>query len=231
METVTVYGFQRSTYVNVVRLALTAKGVPFNFHDTENEMYSPEHMRRHPFNRVPVLQHGDFWLYETSAIVQYIDEAFEGPRLQPADVRQRAKMHQWISNLNSYFYPNFIFRFTHETVVFPELGIATDDKVVSGAVPKIELALSVMENELRDGRPFIVNGSPTLADYCLLPNFIAISFAPTGPSLVSQYPLITAWIRRMSELPAVVKLRAGLPPRAPIPHAARWAVDHRASAG
>src|SRR5258706_4633764 len=83
METVTLYGFQRSTYVNVARLVLHAKGVRFTFHDTENEMYTAEHLERHPFGRVPVLQHGNFRLYETSAIALYVDDAFDGPRLQP----------------------------------------------------------------------------------------------------------------------------------------------------
>src|SRR5689334_17903670 len=86
-DAVTLYGFQRSTYVNVARLVLHAKGVRFNFHDTEAEMYTEAHRRRHPFGRVPVLQHGDFLVYETSAIVRYIDEAFDGPPLVPADMR------------------------------------------------------------------------------------------------------------------------------------------------
>lgn len=231
MSTVTVYGFQRSTYVNIVRLVLTAKGVPFSFHDTESEMYSPEHLQRHPFNRVPVLRHGDFWLYETSAIVQYVDEAFDGPSLQPADVRGRAKMHQWISNLNSYFYPYFIFRLTHETLVFPELGIPTDAAVVDEALPKIERALCVLETELSDGRPFIVNATPTLADYFMLPTFTSVGFAPAGAGLVAKHSRITQWLQRMGALPAVTKFRASLPPRVPILHARRWAVDHRAKAG
>jgi glutathione S-transferase len=229
MSDVTVFGFQRSTYVNVARLVLSAKGVPYSFHDTEPEMYTPRHLKRHPFNRVPVLQHGDFWLYETSAIVQYVDEAFEGPSLQPADLRERAKMHQWISNLNNYFYPNIIYRLAHETLVFPELGIAPDDAVVKDALPRVEHALSVLEQELETGRPFIVNGSPTLADYFLLPTITALGFAPAGPALLAKRPKISAWLRRMAELPVVAKFRASLPPREPIAHARRWAVDHRAS--
>jgi glutathione S-transferase len=230
MDHVIVYGFQRSTFVNVARLVLCAKGVSFTFHDTEMEMYSPEHLKRHPWNRVPVLQHGDFWLYETSAIVQYVDEAFAGPGLQPTDPRDRAKMHQWISNLNSYYYPYFIYRLTHETLVFPELGIAPDLAVVNEALPKVELGLTVLERELSDGRPFIVNGSPTLADYFMLPTFTALTFAPAGPGLLAKFPLVSQWFKRMIELPVVAKFRESLPPRAPIPHARRWAVDHRAKA-
>src|SRR3954471_8976069 len=102
MSDVTVYGFQRSTYVNVVRLVLTAKGVAFGFHDTEDEMYTPEHLTRHPFGRAPALRHGDFMLYETSAIVTYVDEVFDGPKLTPAQPQERARMNQWISNVNAY---------------------------------------------------------------------------------------------------------------------------------
>ena len=40
-------------------------------------MGKPEHLALHPFNRVPILRHGDFTVYETSAIASYIDEAFE----------------------------------------------------------------------------------------------------------------------------------------------------------
>src|SRR5437879_12548414 len=141
MDTITLYGFQRSTYVNVARLVLTAKGVPFLFHDTEAGVYGEGHARRHPFGRVPVLQHGGFWLYETSAIALYVDEAFAGPCLQPVEARKRAKMHQWISSLGAYYYPYIVFYLVHERVVFPELGIAADEAVVAAALPRIERAL------------------------------------------------------------------------------------------
>src|SRR3954467_6398849 len=121
MTNVTVYGFQRSTYVNIVRLVLTEKGVPFRFHDTEEEMFTPQHLARHPCGRVPALQHGEFMLYETGAIVRYIDEVFDGPKLTPGDAVKRARMDQWIGNVDSYFYPRMIYHIGHERLVFPEL--------------------------------------------------------------------------------------------------------------
>ena len=90
MAEVTIFGFPRSTYVKVVRLIPTKKGVDYHFHDTETEMYLPVHLERHPFGRVPVLQHGDFVLYETSAIAAYVDEVFAGPKLTPEDPRASA---------------------------------------------------------------------------------------------------------------------------------------------
>ena len=83
-----VYGFPRSTFVNIVRLVLTHKEVSYTFHDLEPEMGKPSHLALHPFNRVPIFRHDDFTLYETSAIVTYIDEMFEKPALR----RSRAGM-------------------------------------------------------------------------------------------------------------------------------------------
>jgi glutathione S-transferase len=64
-----------------VRLVLTHKEVPYTFHDLEPDMGRPSHLALHPFNRVPILQHGDFTVYETSAIVTYLDETFPNPSL------------------------------------------------------------------------------------------------------------------------------------------------------
>ncbi len=103
MSDLIVYGFPRSTFVNIVRLVLTYKEVPYTFHDLEPEMGKPSHLALHPFNRVPILQHGDFTVYETSAIVSYLEETFPKPALQPKSARDRARMNQWISAVNSYW--------------------------------------------------------------------------------------------------------------------------------
>lgn len=224
---VTLYGFHYSTYVSVARQVLHAKGVPFAFHDTEAEMYTAEHRRRHPFGRVPVLQHGDFWIYETGAIARYVDEAFVGPRLTPTDPGQRAKMNQWIGNLDSYFYPYMIYYLVHERLIFPELGIASDAAVVAHALPKCEHALTVLEAELSDARPYVVGEQSTLADYFLLPTLTALGLTVEGKELLGRFAHIRAWLQRMGALPNVVEFRSTLPPRKPIEHARRWATEHR----
>src|SRR3954462_7510052 len=68
----------------------------------------PDHLALHPFNRVPILRHGDLTIYETSAIAAYADEAFGGASLTPKDVKARARMNQWIGAVNSYYYPYMI---------------------------------------------------------------------------------------------------------------------------
>jgi glutathione S-transferase len=222
-----VYGFPRSTYVNIVRLILTHKDVAYSFHDLESVMGKPEHLALHPFDRVPVLRHGDFTIYETSAIVSYVDEAFGGPRLTPQDMRARARMNQWISAVNSYYYTYMIYHVTHERIVFPELGIATDEKVVAHALPKVELGLGVLEHELSDGRDFLVGSELSIADFYLLPSTFAFSLTEEGRQLYPKFPAFSRWRERMESLATTKKLRASMPPREPIAHAREWAVSHR----
>src|SRR5690348_6048513 len=143
MAEITVFGFPHSTFVHIARLVLTHKKVPYVFEDLEPDMGSPRHLALHPFDRVPILRHGDFTLYETSAIVAYLNDTFPRRPLQPSDTASRARVNQWISMVNSYFYPYMIYHVAHERIVFPELGIAANEKVVAHALPKIEIALAV----------------------------------------------------------------------------------------
>lgn len=230
MPQVTVFGFARSTYVKIVQLILTEKGVDYQFHDTESEMYLPVHLDRHPFGRVPVLQHGDFILYETSAIAAYVEEVFAGPKLTPEEPRQRARINQWISNLNDYFYPQMIYRIGHERLVYPELGIAGSDAIVESALPHATRALEVMAKELADGRQFITGDRVTLADFFLLPTLFAFALTPEGRKLMPQFPAIERWKAGMEALPSVIRLNASLPPRRPVEHAREWVKFHRPAA-
>ena len=227
MPDVVVLGFPRSTFVHIARMVLTHKQVPHTFRDLEPEMGSAAHLALHPFNRVPILQHGDFTLYETSAIAAYVDEAFDGPALQPKDARTRARMNQWISAVNSYYYPYMIYHVTHERLVFPELGIASDEKVVAHALPKVETALAVVERTLGHGHDYLLGPELTIADFYLLPSTFAFSLTEEARTMYPKFPAFCRWRERMDNLPTTRKLRAILPPRDPMPHAREWVNSHR----
>jgi glutathione S-transferase len=229
MGNITVYGFPVSTFVNIVRLVLTEKGVPFTFCDLEAEMGSPRHLALHPFNRVPIFDHDGFVLYETAAIAAYVDDAFDGPPLQPDDPRARARMNRWISALNSYYYPYIAYHLSHERLIYPVLGIAPDEKVVAAALPKIATGLDVMENDLDPGRKFLVNDRPTLADFFMLPTMTSLSLTPEGQQMLNGKPRIAAWRAAMEALPSVMAVRAMVMPHLgkPVEHARRWVADHR----
>jgi len=229
MTDVTLYGFPVSTYVNVVRLVLTHKGVPFEFHDLETEMGGPSHLALHPFGRVPILDHAGFRVYETTAIATYVDEAFDGPSLQPTNAKARARMQQWISALNSYYYPYIAFHLGHERLIYPRLGIAADEKIVAVALPKIATGLEVMERALAQGGDYLVGDQPTLADFFLLPTMTTLSLTPEGQTMLAGMPSIEAWRGRLERLPSVTKVRAMVTPHIgkAVEHARAWPSAHR----
>lgn len=227
MIRITVHGFPRSTYVNIVRLVLTHKGVEFAFDDLETKMGGPAHLRLHPFGRVPILDHNGFKVYETSAIVLYLEDLFPEPALLPKAPRERARVYQWISAVNSYYYPYLVYHLAHERLVFPALGIEPDEKVVAAAMPRIEQGLDILEAELREGAPFLVGGQLSLADFFLYPSVYALNLTPEGQNLLPSQPAASKWLARMDRLESVKGFRASLPPPAPIEHAREWVDDHR----
>jgi glutathione S-transferase len=229
MNDVIVYGFPVSTFVNIVRLVLTHKNVPFDFHDLEPDMGGRNHLLLHPFNRVPILAHRGFRLYETSAIALYVNDAFEGPTLVPDDPRARAKMHQWMSALHSYYYPYMVHHIGHERLVFPALGIASDERVVAAAIPRSQVALDVLERELEHEHDFLVSGQLTLADFFMLPTLTTFSMTDEGQGMLKSKPRIAAWRARMDALPSVMQVRASVGPYIgkPLEHARNWPETHR----
>jgi glutathione S-transferase len=227
MPDVTLFGFPRSVYVQMAGIVLTHKEVPYAFHDLEAEMGGPSHLALHPFDRVPVLRHGDFTVYETAAIVGYVDDAFDGHKLTPDDPQPRARMNQWISAVNGYYYPYLIYHVSHERNVFPQLGIASDETVVAHAMPKVEICLEVLERELSRSREFLLGPQLSLADFFMLPIIHGFGFSPEAQARYPNLPSICAWRERMENLPTLKRFRAAQPPRAPIEHARKWAVSHR----
>src|SRR6266700_2787220 len=90
-----VYGPAGSTYVWSTRLALAEKGVAHELVEVGFDEHRQEpHLTRHPFAKVPAFEHDGFALYETQAILRYIDEGFPVAPLQPTDLHQFARMRQ-----------------------------------------------------------------------------------------------------------------------------------------
>src|SRR5690606_39154959 len=69
-----IHGNAQSTYVRSVLLALREKTLPHELVTIgAREQRQPAHLARHPFGRVPAMEHAGFHLYETQAILRYVD--------------------------------------------------------------------------------------------------------------------------------------------------------------
>ena len=93
-----------SPWVCAVHVVLREKNVPFatSLAMLRKGVGAVDQMRdRTLTGTAPVLQHGELWLAESLAIVEYLEEQFPEPRMLPADVRERARARQlmtWMRN-------------------------------------------------------------------------------------------------------------------------------------
>ncbi len=77
-----LHGPAFSTYVRSVRITLAEKEVAYDLHEINFlEAWPDGYENLHPFMKVPVLEHDGLTLYETTAIMTYINAAFDGPAL------------------------------------------------------------------------------------------------------------------------------------------------------
>src|SRR5689334_8381430 len=92
--------FWISPYVFTCFVALHEKGLAFETRPValqSSEQLASDYASRSVTARVPAIEHGGFWLAESSAIVDYLEDAFPAPahpRALPADVRERARARQ-----------------------------------------------------------------------------------------------------------------------------------------
>ncbi len=206
-----VYGARYSVYVRSVLLALTEKGVA---HDVvEVDVFQPggappEHLARHPFGKIPAFAYGDLSLYETPAIARYVDEAFPGPALQPADARGRAKMMQAIGILDSYAYRCWVWDIYVERVSLPKRGQVSDEAKIAKALPRAEAAAQALEDILGD-RPFLAGDAPSLADLHAAPMLGYFEKAPEGAAMIGRRRRLETWWQSLAGRKSVAEICTG----------------------
>ena len=179
MSDLKLWGFDGSTYVRTVKMLLSEKGVtdyeqvPLNV--LAGEPKAPEHLARHPFGKVPVVDHGGLRLLETSAITRYLNDVLPGKSLLPATAADRARMDMLIGLVDSYGYgalvggvaayhlfPDFV---GGKNESMHDAGLENGRKVV-------DLAMKT-----RGDSPFIA-GELSLADLYLAPIVFYVSLTP-----------------------------------------------------
>jgi len=104
---ITLYYGSGSPYAWRVQLALEAKGLPYDrkvLSFAAGDTKKPEFVALNPRHRVPTIVDGGFTLYESNAIVEYLDESYKGrgTTLFPGDAKKRATVRRLISEVDGY---------------------------------------------------------------------------------------------------------------------------------
>lgn len=204
-----VFGARYSTYTRSVFLALAEKGVAYELQEVDvfrDGGAEPDYLARHPFGRIPAFEHDGFRLYETAAILRYVDEAFPGPALQPADLRERARMTQIIGIIDSYVYRAMIWDiYVERSRGVTEPG-APDEARIAAAIPRAATCLETFAGLMGESA-FLAGGALTLADLHFVPMMAYFRLTPEGRSLIGAAPAISRWWDAVSARPSVAATR------------------------
>jgi glutathione S-transferase len=216
MSKVIVYGVPGSPYVRSALLGFEEKGAPYRLHALGlGDEKAPTHLARHPFGRVPTIDHDGFALYETQAIIRYVDTAFEGPSLQPRDAHPAARMNQVIGVVDWYFFHQVTAVISFNRLLAPLLGKTPDEAAVAAAVPKAKTCVDALER-LKGTSRFMAGDAISIADLMLAPQLATFMLTPEGQALMSGRALAD-WLAMMNERPSMqVTTRERLLAREPV---------------
>jgi glutathione S-transferase len=193
---ISLFGADYSVYVRSARLALEEKGVAYEL--VPIDVFAPggppdSFLKLNPFGKIPALQHGGLTLYETAAILRYVDEAFTGPPLQPEDASGRARMSQILSILDNHAYRTLVWDIYVERVANPKDGIPADEVRIASATGPARKVLAALENLTEDG-PFLLGDALTLADCHAAPMLTLFERAEEGRTLLKGAPKLSRWL-------------------------------------
>ena len=202
MSDITLWGFDGSTYVRTVKMLLAEKGVsnfkqiPLNV--LKGEPKAPEHLTRHPFGKVPVLDYDGMRILETSAIVRYLNDVLPGPSLIPPAAKDRARMDMVIGIIDSYGYAALLGGLAAYHL-FPDFVGGKNDAARQAGIENgrkvIELAM------LTKGTSSFIAGELSLADLYLAPIAFYVSLTPDKHA-VFDVAGFAEWWARVEALPS-----------------------------
>jgi glutathione S-transferase len=195
MADIILYGFDGSTYVRTVRMLLAEKGAAYEqvpVHVLKGEPKEPEHLARHPFGKVPVVDHAGLRIIETSAIAPYLDEVLPGPSFTPDTAKDRARMRMAIGIVDSYGYGALITVAGYH--LFPDfIGGANNEARRQGVARSQQVLKAIMQ--IRGDDAYIAGARPSLADLYLAPICFYVALTPDAQEVFGVDGFAPWWDR------------------------------------
>jgi glutathione S-transferase len=158
----------------------------------KGEARTPAMLAKNPNGKLPILEDGDFVLWESRAMLPYIAAKAGRADLAPTTARERAEVDRWTAWGGAHFAPA-IRKVAFERIVKKLGGLgAPDEAAVKAGMEEFAVTANVLEQSL--GSKEYVCGRLTIADFDLAP-YAALT-ASCGLDL-GAYPRASAWLGRM----------------------------------
>lgn len=180
--------------VNALDIDIEVRRLDF----TAGDLSKPEYVATNPNRMVPTLEDGEFKLWESNAIMQYLAAGKPGNTLYPADIQTRADIARWQCWDLAHF-GRAVATVTFEKMLKPRFFNAQPDAaVVEQATGDFHRFAPVLNAQL-EGRQFILGETLTLADYSVVAPLV---YAEAADVPWQPYPHIRAWYQRVVTEPA-----------------------------
>jgi len=197
-----------SPYSWRVWLALEHKEIAYNLKVLSfaaGDTKKPEFVALNPRHQVPTIVDDGFALWESTAILEYLEERFPArdpsKNLFPGDIRGRARVRRLIREVEAYVGVEAIAPITEE--YFFKDGGEPDAKRVEAARTRVQEELAWFTKELRGN--FLAGDAPCAADFVLYPylGYVnRITFRKPETKLAELVPpALAAWAKRIEAMP------------------------------
>ena len=202
---VKLYGIAGSPNMRGAMLGLAEKGVEYDLVEVAPPFKAPDHMARNPFGKVPVLEHDHFTLYETQAILRYLDRAFPGPALQPVEAHEAARMDQILAIIDSYLFDSWSSGVAFERLIAPNFfGRPTNFEKIEAALPLAQSCAEALETLITG--PWLTGETFSLADMRLAPHLDIFRMTPEGETILADKSRLAQWFEAVSQRPSVKEI-------------------------
>jgi glutathione S-transferase len=204
MNDIVVYGIPGSPYLRSALLGLHEKGASYRLAvvGCGFAARSKEHLQLHPFGRIPILEHGDFRLYETQAILRYLDAALPGVALQPQGARAMARMSQIAGIVDWYVFPSISVGITAERFMSQRFwNRGPDEANIAQALPHARICLRELAR-LQGSAEFLAGDTLSIADLMVAPQLQFFRGTPEAEALM-QGTALDDWLKRMQARPSM----------------------------
>ena len=195
---ITLYDDVFSPYARKVRVALYEKDIPFDrVRALHGDCNRTDFLHVNPRAEVPAIVDGDFALYDSTVICEYLEDRYPKPPLYPREPRSRAKC-RLIEDVADTQLDAALY-----AIAIVEMGRGEQyPEMRAAAARDLERLYAELESLLGDG-PFFCQAY-SLADIAVFPHVMAASFLgfPLEPS---RYPKLSRWMEEVQARPAIVR--------------------------
>jgi glutathione S-transferase len=203
MSRMIVHGVPGSPYVRAALLTLEEKGAVYELAAVKlGTLKQQPHLSRHPFGRIPAFEHDGWMLYETQAIMRYVDAVVPGPQLQPEEPRAAARMNQLMGITDWYVMRQVSIPITRNRIVAPRVNRPVDEDAIAKAIPDAQNCVAEI-GRLLNVHTWMAGDAVSLADLLLAPHLSMFAEAPEGAQILRKHENLGRWLARIEARPSM----------------------------